>query len=96
MMTPVRRKATLDPDVETLLREMMREKGLTFKAALNQALRDGLHKTTPKSPRPYRLKSHRMGFQPDLQPDRALSLAAALEEEEIARKLRLRKRSTST
>jgi hypothetical protein len=87
----MRTTVTLDPDVEALLRKLMREKGLTFKAALNQAIRDGLVKSTPRHPRPYRLRTHRMGFRPDLKLDRALSLAAALEDEEIARKLSLRK-----
>ncbi len=87
----MRTTVTLDPDVEALLRRMMRERGLSFKAALNQAVREGLVKAPPRGPRRYRLKTRRMGYRPELRLDQALSLAAALEDEEIARKLSLRK-----
>lgn len=82
---------TLDPDVEALLRKVMRERGISFKAALNQAIRDGLIKPPARTPRSYRLKTRRMGFRPEVGLDKALSLAAAQEDEEIARKLSLRK-----
>jgi hypothetical protein len=82
---------TLDPDVEALLRKLMKEKGLSFKAALNQALRDGLVNPRPRAGHPFRLKSFRMGFRPELALDKALALASTLEDEEIARKLSVRK-----
>jgi len=87
----MRTTVTLDPDVEALLRKSMRSRSLSFKAALNQAIRDGLIRPSPKSPRPYRLKTHRMGFRPELPLDRALTLSAAMEDEEILRKMSLRK-----
>jgi len=87
----MRTTVTLDADVEVLLRKLMREKGLSFKAALNQAVRDGLIKPPMRNPRPFRLKTRRMGFRPEVGLDRALSLAAAQEDEEIARKLSVRK-----
>ena len=82
---------TLDPDVEALLRRMMRDRGLSFKAALNQAVRDGLVRHPAQAPRPYRQKTYRMGFRPELRLEKVLSLAASLEDDEIARKLSLRK-----
>ncbi len=82
---------TLDRDVEALLRRRMRERGLSFKAALNQAVREGLTMAPPRSPRRYRLKTYRLGYRPELRLDKALSLAAAMEDEEIARKLSVRK-----
>ena len=81
---------TIDPDVEVLLRTAMRERGLSFKEAINNALRAGLS-WTARSPRIYRQKTFRMGFNPEVCLDKALSLASALEDEEIARKLSLRK-----
>jgi hypothetical protein len=87
----MRTTVTLDPDVAALLRKMMKERGLSFKAALNQAVREGLLKPAPPAPRRYRLKTYRMGYRPELRLDKALSLAATLEEDEIARKLSLRK-----
>ena len=82
---------TIDPDVEALLHEAMRKQGISFKAALNQAVRLGLIRAPAQRRRTYRLKTHRMGYRPEIQLDQALALAAALEDEEIARKLSLRK-----
>lgn len=87
----MRTTVTLDSDVVALLRKMMRERDLSFKAALNQAVRDGAAKPPSRSPRPCRIKTYRMGFRPELRLDQALSLAAALEDEEIARKMSVRK-----
>jgi hypothetical protein len=87
----MRTTVTLDHEVEVLLRKVMRERGISFKVALNQAIRDGLLKPATKTSRPYRLKTYRMGYRPEVLLDRALSLAAALEDEEIARKLSVRK-----
>ncbi len=86
----MRTTVTLDPDVEALLRKVMKKRGLSFKAALNQAIRDGLAHPVPKSSRPFELKTYRMG-QPLVSLDRALALAAGLEDEEIIRKLSLGK-----
>ena len=87
----MRTTVTLDPDVEALLQRAMKRQGLSFKAALNQAVRNGLANPAPKTGRPYVLKTFRMGYRPEVALDKALSLAAALEDEEIARKLSLRK-----
>jgi hypothetical protein len=87
----MRTTVTLDPDVEALLRRIMKRQGLSFKAALNQAIREGLSRPASKSPRPYVLKTYRMGYRPEVALDKALALAAALEDEEIARKLSVRK-----
>lgn len=86
----MRTTVTLDPDVEALIRSVMRERGISFKEALNGAIRAGLR--APQGPgKPYRQRTFRMGFRPDIALDKALSLAAELEDEEIARKLSLRK-----
>jgi hypothetical protein len=87
----MRTTVTLDPDVEALLRKLMRDRGLSFKAALNQAIRDGLMKPPSRTGRPYRLRTFHMGFRPEFRLDQALSLAASLEDDEIARKLSVRK-----
>jgi hypothetical protein len=38
----MRTTVTLDPDVERLVKDAMRERGLSFKQALNEALRRDL------------------------------------------------------
>lgn len=87
----MRTTVTIDPDVEALLRKTMRERDISFKEALNQSVRDGLVGRSLRGSRKYRLKTFRMGFRPEFQLEQALSLAAALEDEEIARKLSVRK-----
>ena len=87
----MRTTVTLDPDVEALLRSLMRERDLSFKEALNRALRSALGGGTGGTPPKYELRTYRMGFRPEFALDQALSLAAAIEDEEIARKLSLRK-----
>lgn len=82
---------TIDPDVEALLRAAMKERGASFKKALNDGLRIGLQAGRTRPSTPYRLKTHRMGFHPELRLDKAIDLAARMEEEELARKLSLRK-----
>jgi hypothetical protein len=87
----MRTTVTLDPDVEALLRRAMKEKGLTFKEALNNALRAGLlaglggRKTAPVT-----LPTRRMG-KPLVDLRKTLQLAAEMEDAEILRKLELGK-----
>jgi hypothetical protein len=87
----MRTTVTLDSDVEALLRAAMRKGGISFKEALNRAVRAGLGPACAPRPKRYRLKTYRMGFRPELCLDKALALAGAMEDEEIARKLSLRK-----
>ena len=87
MMQTVRTTVTLDPDAEALVRRAMREHGLTFKEAVNRAIRAGLG----AEPRPFRTPTFRMGFDPALPWAKALRLAGEIEDEELARKLAARK-----
>lgn len=86
----MRTTVTLDPDVEARLRALMRERGISFKEALNSAIRAGLMPARTPARR-YKLKTYRMGLRPGVRLVKALSLAAELEDEELARKLDLRK-----
>ncbi len=83
----MRTTVTLDPDTEQMLRKRMRERGLSFKEALNEAIRSGLTSTTG-APAP--LPTGNLGL-PTVNLDKALQLAAELEDEEIVRKMRLGK-----
>ena len=86
----MRTTVTLDPDVETRLRAVMRERGASFKMTLNEALRAGLAYETPTSRR-FRVRSAPLGVRPGINLDKALTLAGEMEDEEILRKLRLGK-----
>ncbi len=84
----MRTTVTLDPDVEALLRKAMHERGLSFKAALNEAVRAGLAPGRGRSR--YRLGPQRLG-EAAVPLTKALRVAAELEDEEIARKLAIGK-----
>lgn len=81
---------TLDPDVSVTLRRAARERGVSFKTALNDAVRAGIG-SEGRSARPYRMPVRRMGVRRGVDLDRAGRLAGELEDAEIVRKLALRK-----
>jgi hypothetical protein len=88
MMLLMRTTVTLDADTDAIVRRLMREKGMTFKDALNEAIRAGARRARPREP--FRTRTFKMG--PSLVPiDKALRLAADLEDEEIIRKMAARK-----
>lgn len=86
----MRTTVTIDPDLDAALRRIARERGVSFKEVLNETLRAGLA-AGARARRRYRLRPRRMGLRPGVDLDRALQLAATLEDEEIVRKLELRK-----
>jgi len=85
----VRTTVTLDEDVAASLERIQRERGISFREAVNSTLRAGLE--GPRASHKYRLPTFRMGVRPGVDLDRALQLDAALEDEDIVRKLELRK-----
>jgi hypothetical protein len=90
MMLQMRTTVTLDPDVEAKLRARMRERGVSFKVALNEAVRSGLQGEQKSGP-PFKVASRPMGARAGVNLDKALTLAGELEDEEIVRKLELGK-----
>jgi hypothetical protein len=87
----MRTTVTLDPDVERLIRDSMRERGIPFKEALNDAARAGLLREKHRRTRRFVQKSFRLGEGQGFRWDKALGLAEAIEDEELSRKLSLRK-----
>lgn len=81
----MRTTVTLDPDVAELLRRLMTERGLTFKDAVNSAIRSALTPGDDPS-RDVPLPAFDMG-EPRVPLEHALRLAADLADEEIAREL---------
>jgi plasmid stability protein len=80
----MRTTVTLDPDTEQVIRRRMREHGVSFKQALNDAIRAGV---SPERVVPFRTEIASMG-RSTVNLDRALQLAAALEDDELVRKAR--------
>lgn len=87
----MRTTVTLDPDVERLIRTAMRERGLSFKEALNSAIRKGLAGEKPRRARRFVQRTFAMGPPQGFRWEKALAAAEAIEDEEILRKLSLRK-----
>lgn len=85
----MRTTVTLDPDVERILKQVVRERGVSFKQALNDSVRAG---TQPKrAPKKFIQKTHSMGAEQYFRWDKALAAAESMEDEELSRKFALRK-----
>ena len=87
----MRTTVTLDEDVDSMLRSFAQERGVSFKEALNEAVRSGIGGARSTRRRPFRQKTFRMGFRPEFRWDKAVAMAEAMEDEELMRKLELRK-----
>ena len=90
MMHTMRTTITLDPDVAVRLRALARERGEPFKTTVNAVLRRGLSDDEPRA-RPFVVRARPLGLRQGVDLDRALALAAELEDQETIRKLELRK-----
>jgi len=73
-----------------LIRTAMKERGASFKDTLNTALRAGLTQNRPGQ-RPFVQKTFSLGAEQNFRWDKALAAADAIEDEELTRKLSLRK-----
>ncbi len=80
----MRTTVTLDPDVETLIKRAMRERGVTFKQAVNDAIRAGVTGSGRHPPKAF--PAHDMG-PPIVDVTKALRLAGELEDQELAARL---------
>lgn len=85
----MRTTVTLDADVAARLKEAARVRGVSFKEALNSAIRAGL--AAGRAAQPYHTPSRSLGLRPGIDLDKALHLADEIEDTEIMRKLELRK-----
>ncbi len=82
----MRTTVTLDPDTEQIVRRLMAEQGIGFKQALNEAIRNGVRSRSKREP--FRTQTAAMG-RSAVNLDRALTVAADLEDEELLRRMRL-------
>jgi len=82
MLDMGRTTVTLTDESELIVRRLMNERGLTFKAAINAAITEG---APPASrPKPFVQRTRKMGMRIPL--DRATTLAGELEDIELIRK----------
>ncbi len=80
----MRTTVTLDPDTEQLLRRRMAERRISFKQALNDAVRAGLGEDEVP---PFRTTTYRMG-PPTVDLTKALRLSGELEDAELTARMR--------
>jgi hypothetical protein len=84
----MRTTVTLDADTRLLVERAMRERGVSFKEALNDAVRAGLGSSTA-APRGYTTPRDLGPARVDLT--KALQLAGELEDDALARRLEERR-----
>jgi hypothetical protein len=80
----MRTTVTLDPDTRRLVEKAMRERGISFKDAVNEAIRAGLQPRSNKKvsyTTPMDLGRERVDLT------KALQIASAMEDEEILRRM---------
>lgn len=88
----MRTTLTIADDLIDRLKKEARRSRRSFKAVVNEALRLGVDRLRPPPKRrPFRQRTFRMGFPPGTHLDKALQLAARLDDEEVVRKLSLSK-----
>ena len=86
----MRTTVTLDPGTHELIRNAMRERGLSFKQAVNDAIRSGL--APEKEPKRFKQRTFKLGPAADERMIiKALQYSGELEDVEIIRKLRMGK-----
>jgi hypothetical protein len=83
----VRTTITLDSETEALVKKAMKERNLSFKQVVNDAIRNGL---MPQRRSSIELPTHDYG-PPLINLDKATQLAGELENEEILRKMSMGK-----
>lgn len=88
----MRTTLTLDDRLAKELKEVAHRAGKPFKEVVNETLREGLRSKRVRPRKPYRLVTVSLGgVLGGLNLDKALSISDAIEDEEIARKLEMRK-----
>ncbi len=76
--------------MQALLQRAVEERGISFKEALNSAVRRGLTQPSQKKRR-FVQKTVSLGKEQYFRWDKALGVAAAIEDEELVRKLSMQK-----
>ena len=88
----MRTTLTISDELMDRLKREARRSRWTFKAVVNAALRLGVDRLRPPARRrEFKQRTFRMGYPPGTQLDKALQLAARLDDEEVVRKLALGK-----
>lgn len=84
----MRTTLTLDPDVALRLKRRVQERKITFKQAVNEALRAGLRDTRAAPPARFKVEPFACGLKPGIDPDKLNQLVDELEAEAFLEKMR--------
>jgi hypothetical protein len=88
----MRTTLTIDDRIAKALKAVAHRTGKPFKQIVNETLQAGLAARDAPKPKAYRLKPVSLGGPlPGINIEKALRLSAALEDDEIAREIELRK-----
>ncbi len=88
----MRTTLTIEDEIAMALKDLSHRSGRPFRQVVNEALRKGVHALENPGSQPYRLVPASLGpVRPNINLDKALGLADALEDEAIGMKLELRK-----
>lgn len=79
----MRTTVTLDSDTELIIRRRMKERGVSFKQAINDAIR-----SSSTDPVRFQTETASMG-RPTVNLDRALQVVGELEDDDLIRKTRM-------
>ena len=91
MMQNMRTTVAIDPELQLRVKQLALERGISFREAINEILRRGLDQGSGSTGAQYSVPARPLGLRPGIDLDKALALAAELEDDEIVRKLELRK-----
>ena len=83
----MRTTVTLDPDVACMLEKVMKDRGISFEQAVNDAVRTGLAARRRKHR--FVQKTYSLGSAQQFHWDKALATADAIEDKERVRRLPL-------
>jgi hypothetical protein len=88
----MRTTLTIDDHLARALRDLAHRSGKPFKQVVNETLRAGLSGAGAGRRKPYRVEPAALGgVLPGVNLDKALALADAIEDQELAAKIGLRK-----
>ena len=88
----MRTTLTLDDAIARALKERAHRSGRPFKQVVNETLRAGLAASGTRRNKPYKVTPAALGgVLPGVNLDKALALADAIEDQELAAKMQLRK-----
>jgi hypothetical protein len=87
----MRTTLTIDEDLMVAIKEKVQAEKMSYKEVINRAIRAGISMVGDRNPNPYTCRSFSLGIPREVDLDHTSKLVDALQDEEITRKLQLKK-----